>query len=131
MMKVSRVFASQSRDRSDDLGEDITFAKDLDLGAVDLDVHASELAVENLVANDNGHRNPVTTLEQSAGANGDDGAALRFFLSSIGQYDPTRGGFLGTERLDNDSIVQRIQVHLSSLPGCSSAYSLLLLLIDG
>jgi len=102
----------------DDLGQDVTLAEDLHLAAIDLDVGTTELAEEHFVTDDDAHRSTFTTLEQPAGTDGDHGASLRLFLGRVGQHDATRGGFLGTKRLDNNSIVQRIQLHLYFTPGC-------------
>ncbi len=59
---------------------DIAFAKDLHFLALDFDVAATVPAVDHRIAIGDAHLAAVSAIEQSTGADGDNGATLRLFL---------------------------------------------------
>ncbi len=92
---------------SDDFGEDFGFAEDFYFVAFQLDVGAGVFAVDHFVADGNRDAAALAAFEQLAGADGNDFAALRFFLGGVGQHDAAGGAFFGFDGFDDDTIIQR------------------------
>jgi hypothetical protein len=87
-------------------GEDVAFAEDFDVVAADFDVGAAVFAVDDFVADGDGELAPLAAVEQLAGADGKDLAALRLFLGRIGQDDATGGALLGFDGFYDDTIIE-------------------------
>ena len=114
---MTRVAASESyatiafKDESEiltrlglDDGVDVVGAHEQILLAVDLDLVATELAVDDNVANLDVHGDALTLVVDLAGAHGNDGAALRLLLSVAGDVQTRSGLLLGLVGLDQDAI---------------------------
>ena len=78
-----------------DLGKDVGLAKDQQVLALDLDLGAAVLAVEDGVALSDVERDPLLAfIVEPAVADGDDLAALRLLLRGIGEDDAAGGRLL-------------------------------------
>ena len=73
---------------ADDLRQNVALAEDLVLFAVDFDFGAAVLAVDDFVADFDRELAAVAAIEQLAGADGDDLAALRLLLAASGSTMP-------------------------------------------
>src|SRR3954470_23948343 len=93
---------------------DVAFLHDEILGAVDLHFGARPLAEQHAITGLDVDRNELAGLVAPAGADGDDFALLRLFLSGVGDDDAAGGLFLGINALDDDAIVKRTKLHRSS-----------------
>ena len=90
-------------------GVDVVGTHQQILLAVDLDLVATELTVDDNIANLDVHGDALTLVVDLAGAHGNDGAALRLLLSVAGDVQ-TRGGLLlGLVGLDQDAICKRFK----------------------
>jgi len=96
-----------------ELGENIALAKDFVLNAVDFDFASAVFAEDHFVANTDAESGANAVIEQLARSNRDDLATLWLFLGTVWQNDTTSGGFFCFERLNNDSIIERTEIHLS------------------
>src|SRR5678816_929609 len=108
------------RDSADDR-ENVLFAHDQVLVAVDLHFGAGVLAHEDLVAGLHFQRNALAVIGDAAGTDGDDLRLLRLLLGGIGDDDATALLFLLLEAANEDSIGQRLHVQgrRSHGVGCS------------
>lgn len=79
---------------------DVVGAHQQILLAVDLDLVATELTVDDNVANLDVHGDALTLVVDLAGAHGNDGAALRLLLSVAGDIQTRSGLLLGLVGLD-------------------------------
>src|SRR5574337_331471 len=100
----------------DDLREDVRLAEDEDVVGTDLDLRPAVLGEDHLVADLDVHLDVVPVLVSRAGADGEDGAALRLLLRRVGQYDSADGGLLVLEDLHDQPIAQRLQIHTNGPP---------------
>ena len=119
---MTRVAASESyatiafKDESEiltrlglDDGVDVVGAHQQILLAVDLDLVATELTVDDNVTDLDVHGDALTLVVDLASANGNDGAALRLLLSVAGDIQTRSGLLLGLVGLDQDAICKRLQ----------------------
>src|SRR3954451_16296356 len=90
-----------------DDGEDLVFAQNHEVVAVDLDLTAGVLAHENLVALFDVHGRALAFIVELAGTDGDHFGLLRLLLGGVGNDDSTPDLLLGLETLDQNTIVQR------------------------
>src|SRR5688572_13374837 len=97
-------------------GEDVALAEDQVLVAVDLDLRAAVLAVDDLVAFLHLEGHALAVFEASS-SNGEDAATLRLLLGGVREHDATRRDFLLLEHLDDHAIAQRLQIHARSSCG--------------
>jgi hypothetical protein len=95
-----------------DLGQNIAFAKDLQILPLNLDVGPAVFAEQDFVADIDRDSRTFAAVENPAGADRDDFSTLRFLLSGVGKDDATRRPFLGTRGFDNDAIIQRFEGHV-------------------
>src|SRR3954449_1562709 len=92
-----------------DLGKDVGLAQDQQVLAVDLDLGAAVLAVQDGVALRDVERNAlVAVVVEAAIADGDDLAALRLLLGGVGEDDAAGGRLLLLDRSHNQAIAQRL-----------------------
>src|SRR5205814_1047404 len=89
-------------------GEDVTGREDQVLLALDLDLRAAVLRVDDPVADPHVHRDSVTVLEPSR-PNRHDFALLRALLGGIGDDDAGRRRVVVFAGMDRDAILQRLQ----------------------
>src|SRR3954454_10709508 len=94
-----------------DLGQDVGLAQHEEVLAVDHDVCAAVLGVEDLVALRDVDGNTVAVVVDLALAHGENLAALRLLLGSVGQDDAARRRLLLLYRLDDQAIAQRLELH--------------------
>src|SRR5208337_301328 len=90
----------------DDLGQDVGFAKDLDLLAVHLDLGARVLAEEDLVPFDHADRGTLAGIEELAGAYRQHLAALGLLLGRIGKHDAARRLLFRLDLLNHHPVFQ-------------------------
>jgi hypothetical protein len=96
-----------------DLGEDVRLAEHQQILAVERDLGAAVLAVEDLVALGDVERDALlAVLVEPALADGDDLALLRLLLGGVGEHDATRGGGLLLDRPHDQPIAQGLQLHV-------------------
>ena len=88
----------------DDLREHVRLAEHQELVAVDLDLRAPVLRVQDLVALGDVERHALAVVVELAVADGEDLALLGLLLRGVGQDDPTGHGLLLLERLDDHAI---------------------------
>src|SRR3954452_20648408 len=97
---------------ADDLGEHVALAQDQELVALDLDLGAAVLRVDDDVTLGDVHRDDLAGLAALlTGADGHDGAALRPLESGVRQHDASGRGLLLLERRDDQTIANRLQIH--------------------
>src|SRR5690349_15911526 len=100
----------------DDLGEDVRLAQDEQVVAVDLHLGPAVLAVKDLVALGDIERNALlAVLIPGAIAYRDDLALLGLLTGGVGEHDAACSRLLLLDRLDDQAIAERLQVH-SVLP---------------
>src|SRR5215212_5732146 len=90
--------------------EDVRLAQDQELLAVDRDLGAAVLPVEDLVIHLDAHRDELAVLVL-ARADGDDLALLRLLLRGVRDVQPAAHRFAFFQRLHNDAVGQRIDLH--------------------
>src|SRR5262245_26742711 len=95
--------------RSTDDGENLVFADDDVVGAVDLHFAARVLAHEDLVALLDVERNALAVFE-AARADGDDFTLLRLLLGGVRDDDPALLHFGLLETTDENAIRQRLHI---------------------
>src|SRR5512140_91989 len=94
--------------------QDVVFAQDQVLHAVDLDVRAGIFPEQDAVARLHLGSHPGAVIRHLAGAHGDDQALLRLLLGRVGDDDPAlRLGFL-FHPLDQNPVLQRLDLHAVS-----------------
>src|SRR5438105_2127363 len=103
-----RVSAALADDR-----QDLALLHDLELLAVDLDVGAAVLRVEDDVADFDGDLDHAAVREQATAADREDLALRRLLLRGVREQDPARRLLLGLERLDHDMIAEGFELHLN------------------
>src|SRR5436190_14893755 len=96
------------------LGDDVLLAEDQVLIGSKLDLGPAVLAVDDLVALFDIHRDPVAVLVPLTRADGEDTAALRLLLGRVGQHDAADSRLLLIEDLDDQAVTKRLQVHAHS-----------------
>src|SRR4051794_3077969 len=94
-----------------DLGQDVGLAQHEEVLAVDHDVRAAVLGVEDLVALRDVDGNTVAIVVDLALADGENLAALRLLLGGVGEHDAARRRLLLLYRLDDQAIAQRLELH--------------------
>src|ERR671933_2285485 len=85
---------------ADDLGEHVRLSEDQNFLGPELDLGPAVLAEDDLVAFLEIHLDVLPVLVPSAGADGEDTAALRLLLRRIGQHDAAGRRLLLLEDLD-------------------------------
>ena len=93
------LLGSKSCWRLADLGEHVRLAQDEQVLAVDRDLGAAVLGVEDLVALGDVERAALAVLVDRAVADGEDLALLRLLLGGVGEDDAARGRLLLLDRL--------------------------------
>src|SRR3954452_7983410 len=94
---------------------DVAFLHDQQLVAVELDLGAGPLAEQHPVADLDAQRDQVALLVAGTRTDGQDLALHGLFLGGIGDDDAALGLLLLVDALDDDSIVQRPELHRHSL----------------
>src|ERR1700722_10798614 len=107
---ISRGFLGRGGLTLDD-AHDIGLLHDEELLAVDLDLGAAPLAEQDPVAGLEVEGNELAAFVASAGANGDDFALLRLFLSSVRNNDAALRLFLAFDATDDDAVMQGTEFH--------------------
>src|SRR3954451_1803614 len=96
-----------------DLGEDVRFAKDEQVLAVDVDLGAAVLGVEDLFALRDVERDALVALVVPAAvAHGDDLALLRLLLGGVGEHDAAGGRGLLLDRPHDEPVAQGLELHV-------------------
>src|SRR4051795_4823623 len=96
-----------------DLGEDVGLAEHEQILAVDLDLGAAVLRVEDLVALRDVERNALLALVVvTAVADGDDLSLLRLFLGGVGEDDAAGGRLLLLDRPHDEPVAQGLELHV-------------------
>src|SRR5919198_5474189 len=96
---------------TDDLREHIRLAQDQNFVGPELDLGPAVLAEDDLVAFLEIHLDVLPVLVPSAGADGEDLAALRLLLRRVWQHDAADRGLLVLEDLHDQAVTKRLQVH--------------------
>src|SRR4051812_12406360 len=97
---------------------DVAFLHDQQLVAVELDLGAGPLAEQHPVTNLDAHRRQLALLAAGTRANRQDLALHRLLLGGVRDDQPTLGLLLFLDALDDDTVVQRPELHLApSWPG--------------
>src|SRR5690242_7447433 len=97
-------------------GEDVVFAHDDDLFAVELDFGAGVAGEDDFVALLDGEGGFLAGVEALAIADGQDLAALGLFLGAVGQDDAALGLAFSLDALDEDLVTQWTKLcHVYSL----------------
>src|SRR5205814_1960483 len=91
--------------------EDLVLAHDEEFLAIELDFLAGVLAEQDGVARLDVERHALAIIFGLAVADGDDLALLRLFLGGVGNDDPADFLLAFFKALNNDSVVQRSDVH--------------------
>src|SRR4051794_9242132 len=94
---------------------DVAFLHDQQLVAVELDLGAGPLAEQHAVAGLDAHRRQLALVAARTRPDGQDLALHRLFFRGIGDDDAALGLLLLVDALDDDSIVQRPELHRHSL----------------
>src|SRR5690349_23185123 len=94
-----------------DLGQDVGLAQHEELLALDGDLGAAVLGVEDLVALLHVERNALVVVAELAVTDGENLAALRLLLGRIGEDDAARRRLLLLYRLDDQAIAQGLELH--------------------
>src|SRR3954470_17935262 len=95
-----------------DLGEDVGLAEDEQVLAVDLDLRAAVLGIEDLVPLRDVERNALLALVvEAALAHGDDLALLGLLLGRIGEDDAAGGRLLLLDRPHDEPVAQGLELH--------------------
>src|SRR4051812_17324839 len=102
------------------LGEHVRLTQNQNFVGPALDLGPAVLAEDDLVAFLEIHLDVLPVLVPSAGADGQDLAALRLLLGRVGQHDAANRRFLLIEDLYDQAVTKRLQVH--PLPSCSDDF---------
>src|SRR5512133_2335142 len=95
-----------------DYGEDVGFAEDEQIVSVNLHLGAAVLGVEDRVALRYVERDALRAiLVPAAVTYGKDLALLGLLLGGVGQDDPACCGLLLIERLDDQPVAERLEIH--------------------
>src|SRR3954470_17917267 len=94
-----------------DLCQDVGLAQHEQVLALDRDLGAAVLGVEDLVALGDVERDALVVVADLAVTDGEDLAALRLLLGSVGEDDAARRRLLLLYRLDDQSIAQGLELH--------------------
>src|SRR3954469_24611796 len=105
---------------------DVRLLHDQQLVAVELDLGAGPLAEQHAVTDLDAHRRQLALLAAGARADGQDLALHWLLLGGVRDDQPALGLRLFLDALDNDTVVQRPELHLT-LPWPGSAGRLLAL----
>src|SRR5204862_5752844 len=105
---------------ANDLGEHVRLTQNQNILGPELDLGPAVLAEDDLVAFLEIHLDVLPVLVPSAGADGQDLAALRLLLGRVGQHDAANRRFLLIEDLYDQAVTKRLQVH--PLPSCSDDF---------
>src|SRR3954451_19429335 len=101
-----------------DLGEDVGLAQNEQVLAVDLDLGAAVLGVEDLVALRDVERDALLAfIVEAALAHGDDLALLGLLLGGVGEDDAAGGRLLLLDRPHDEPVAQGLELHGSYLRG--------------
>jgi hypothetical protein len=96
----------------DDLREYVRLAQDEHVVPVDLHLGAPVLRVQDLVAGGDVEGDAfLAILVPVAVAHGDDLALLRLLLGGVGEDEAASGRLLLLDRLDDQPVAKRLQVH--------------------
>src|SRR3982750_3393369 len=95
-------------------GEELLVLRE-ELLAVDRDLGAAVLRVEDLVALGHVDRDALVVVAELAVADSEDLAALRLLLGRIGEDDAARGRLLLLYRLDDQTIAEGLELHEPNL----------------
>src|SRR6476661_818225 len=104
--------------------EDVLLAHDEELVAVDLELGAGVLRIEDLVPLLDVHRLALPVVEDATGPSGEDLALLGLLLGGVRKDDPALGRLLTGGRLDDDSIAQRAKLGRRGSGGGQRAFLL-------
>src|SRR5689334_11120221 len=105
---------------ADNLGEHVRLTQDQNFVGPELDLGPAVLAEDDLVAFLEIHLDVLPVLVPSAGADGQDLAALRLLLGRVGQHDAADRGLFLVEDLHDPAVTKRLQVHPRS--SCSDDF---------
>src|SRR5918994_4385500 len=97
---------------ADDLGQDVRLAQDQDLVGAELDLGSAVLGEDDLVTLLDVHLDVLPVLVTRAGTDCEDTAALRLLLRRVGQHDAADGGLFLFEDLHDQTVTERLQVHV-------------------
>src|SRR4051794_34316583 len=93
---------------ADDDRENVAGREDQVVLAAELDLGATVLGVDDLVADGDIERDAVAVVVDAAGAHGDDLALLRLLLGGVGDDQTGSSGLLSLDLLDDDAILERL-----------------------
>src|SRR5262245_9282916 len=93
--------------------QDVVLVHDEVLFAVELDLAAGVLPVQDLVADLHVHGEHLAVLGGLALAGGHHEALLRLLLRAVRDDDPAALRLLRLDRLDQDAVAQRLDLHLA------------------
>src|SRR4051794_33264650 len=100
-----------------DLREHVGLAQDEQVLALDLDLRAAVLGVEDLVALAHVERDAlVGAVVPAAVTDGQDLALLGLLLRGVGEHETGRGGLLLLDRLDDQAVAERLELHVGHPP---------------
>ena len=94
--------------------QNIVLTNDHVLGILQIDLGAGVLAGDDLVADLHGHGD-FLAVYHDAGAHGDDFGHRGLFLGAAGEDDAARGGLLGLDHFQDDTVSKRCEFHLGFL----------------
>src|SRR5215207_8528922 len=94
-----------------DLGQDVALAQDQEVLAVDRDLGAAVLGVEDLVALRDVERHALAVIVELAVTDGEDLALLRLLLRGVGEHDAGGGRRVLLDGLDDQPIAQGLELH--------------------
>src|SRR6266513_6057716 len=96
---------------ANDLGEHVRLTQDQNVVGAELDLGPAVLAEDDLVAFLEIHLDVLPVLVPTAGADGEDLAALRLLLRRVRQHDAADRGLLLIEDFDDQTVTKWLQVH--------------------
>src|SRR5918995_6247815 len=99
-----------------DLGKHVALAQHEELLAVDLDLRAAVLRIEDLVALGHVQREPLAVVVELAVADSEDLALLGLLLRGVGEDDARSGRLLLLECPDDQPIAEWLELHASEPP---------------
>src|SRR5881394_172350 len=105
---------------ANDLGEHVRLTQNQNIVGPELDLGPAVLAENDLVAFLEIHLDVLPVLVPSAGADGEDLAALRLLLRRVRQHDAADRSLLLIEDFDDQTVTKRLQVHPHS--SCSDDF---------